>query len=117
MDDDRYRARVPSLPHPFDTDYGVGLLFIVECERERSSKFACFFEIDEWRSGGRRLEWTGPPQREDQPDRPVRLPEPRIVPPAALLNIHAGLDESTLILRQFSPNTRVTRKTPSYLAK
>ena len=53
MDDDRYGTRVPSLPHSFDADYGVGLLFIVECEWERSSKFACFFEIGERRSGGR----------------------------------------------------------------
>jgi len=53
VDDDRYRTRVPSLPHSFDADDGVGLLFIVECEWERSSKFACFFEIGEWRSGGR----------------------------------------------------------------
>ena len=51
--DDRYRTRVPSLPHSFDADYGMGFLFIVECERERSCKFAGFCEICEGRSRGR----------------------------------------------------------------
>ena len=51
MDDDRYRTRVPSLPYSFDADHGVGLSFIVECERERPGKFTRFFEIGKRRSG------------------------------------------------------------------
>ena len=53
MDDDRYRTRVPSLPHPLDADYGVSLFFIVESERERSCEFTRFFEISERRSRGK----------------------------------------------------------------
>ncbi len=53
MDDDRYRTRVPSLPYPFDADHGVGLFFIVKCERERARKFTRFFEIGKRRSGGK----------------------------------------------------------------
>ena len=52
MDDDRYRTRVPSLPHPLDADYGVSLFFIVESERERPREFTRFFEIGKRRSGG-----------------------------------------------------------------
>ncbi len=52
MDDDRYRTRVPSLPYPLDTDYGVGLFFIVKSERERPREFTRFFEIGKRRSGG-----------------------------------------------------------------
>ena len=50
MDDDRYRTRVPSLPHPLDADYGVSLFFIVESERERPREFTRFFEIGKRRS-------------------------------------------------------------------
>lgn len=53
MDDNRYRTRVPSLPHPLDADYGVSLFFIVESERERPREFARFFEIGKRRSGGK----------------------------------------------------------------
>ena len=51
MDDDRYRTRVPSLPYSFDADHGVGLSFIIECERERPREFTRFFEIGKRRSG------------------------------------------------------------------
>lgn len=53
MNDDRYRTRVPSLPHPLDADYGVSLFFIVESERERPREFTRFVEISERRSGGK----------------------------------------------------------------
>ena len=53
VDDDRYRPRVPSLPNPFNADYGVGLRFIVESERKRPCELTRFFEIGKWRSGGK----------------------------------------------------------------
>jgi hypothetical protein len=53
VDDDRYRTRVPSLPHPLDADYGVSLFFIVESERERPREFTRFFEIGKRRSAGK----------------------------------------------------------------